>query len=67
MRNTIRNIGTVFRITANINTGDVAYSRTYKGAQAIADLITRNGYVPCIKPIKRMDVPIDELEIVNEL
>lgn len=57
----------VYRVSARGDNSAIGYALTPMGAQALAGIITGNGYAPIIKPLKLMEVPASELEILKAL
>ena len=55
-----------YRITV-LGGVETAYTRSRAAAQEIADFIRGNGYVPVIRKLTKMQIPLQDIHIVNEL
>ena len=58
-------MGDVFRVSVNGDCSIVAYTLTSGGAQTLADIISGNGFIPSIRPMKLTEVPSSEIEILK--
>lgn len=56
-----------YRITSPDDTGGVAYTKDRLSAEQVAGIIIGNGYRARIQCLSKMQVPLSEIHIVNEL
>lgn len=57
----------VFRVSARGDNSTIGYALTPMGADALASIITSNGYTPIIQPMNLKEVSASELETLKAL
>lgn len=57
----------IYRITSPDDKNTVAYAKTMADADKVAAIIIGNGYRVKVRRIKRQNVPLCEIEMVNML
>ena len=57
----------LYRISSPDDKECVAYTTTPQAADQMAAIIMGNGYRAHVKRLRRRDVPLNEIHIVNEL
>ena len=57
----------LYRITAGEGSGCVCYAKNQEGADAVAAAMYGNGFRAHIQRLKKTEVPLGEIHIVNHL
>jgi hypothetical protein len=56
-----------YRITAVEDEESVTYTKSQVSVEQIKDLMYKNGYTPKVQKLTKLQIPLSEIDIVNEL
>ena len=56
-----------YRISAKEDSETVIYTKSIVSVKQLEDLIRSNGYTPQVQRLTKLQIPISEIELVNEL
>ena len=56
----------VFKVSSQ-DADTTCYTKTYSDAEAVAGVMTGNGFRPTIRRIRRKDIPMRDIRIINAL
>ena len=56
-----------YRITAVEDEESVSYTKSQVTAKQIEDLMRNNGFTPKVQKLTKLQIPLSEIDLVNEL
>ena len=56
-----------YRITAVEDEESVSYTKSQIAAKQIEDLMRNNGFTPKVQKLTKLQIPLSEIDLINEL